>query len=285
MIRALITLFLFFVSTSVYSMSESALDDYIFKASNETGVSPHLIKAIIKQETHFIDKYVDGSVKSSAGAIGAMQLMPATAAGLEPKGYYTEEKLRDPQHNIMAGALYLRELMSLPQLKGANGNADLLLVMAAYNSGPNNDYTKNGQIPVYEETVNYVTNAAKYYTEYAGIPPLDTSSIPTAPVGTIPGGGKGTLPYSASIPVAYANSSEILSKFETYSGASATTMTKILTGILGGLLLFFAALQVLMFWVEAITKGSNDLDDLSKAALNTLRTFVVVVILFNFITT
>ncbi len=278
MIRLTNLLMLFAFSLNAFAMSESALDEYIHNAANKTGISPHLIKAIVKQETQFIDKYVNGSVKSSAGAIGAMQLMPTTAAGLPPKGFYTEEKLKNPKDNIMAGALYLKHLFSLPQLKG-----DPLLVMAAYNSGPNNPYTKNGQIPVYKETVDYVTNAAKYYADYSGIH-LDTSAIPAASKGTIPGGGKGSLPSSGYVPVSYSSSSEILAKFEKYTGASATTMTKILTGLLGGLLFFFAALQLLMFWLEAVNRGGNDFSALTGAAINTLRTFVVVVILFNFIT-
>lgn len=277
--KTILTLLLFFVTTtSVLAMSEDALDEYIGQASAQTGVDRNLIKAILKQETQFIDKYVYGDVLSSAGAVGAMQLMPTTAAELDPKGFYTVEKLKDPAHNIMAGALYLKQLIADPRLNG-----DILVIMAAYNAGPNGPDTSHGRIPDYKETVNYVTRAAGYYADYAGIPPLDLSSVPPPGHGTIPGGGGGTLPIY-STPSISSNSAEVLSKFAAYTGISANTLSGLLGGILGTLALIFLLIQIILFWKEAYTQGDGGFVALWGSLVHSLRTLLVVSILFIFVT-
>jgi len=277
--KILLALFLFVVTTtSVLAVSEDAFDEYIGQASAQTGVDRNLIKSILRQETQFIDKYVYGDVLSSAGAVGAMQLMPTTAAELEPKGFYTVEKLKDPAHNIMAGALYLKKLIDDPRLNG-----DMLVIMAAYNSGPNNRYTSNGRIPPYSETVNYVRKASEYYAQYAGSPPLDLSSVPPPGSGTIPGGGSGTLPIY-STPSISSNSAEVLSKFAAYTGISANTLSGLLGGILGTLAFIFFLIQIILFWKEAYTQGDGGFEALWGSLFQSLRTLLVVSILFIFVT-
>ena len=93
---------------------------------NEPNIA--LIHAIIKQESGFIVQ-----AKSSVGAIGFMQIMPATAKVLckQMKITYNKYKLQhDPQYNIALGSFYIRQLIN--QFKGSK-----ILAIASYNAGPN----------------------------------------------------------------------------------------------------------------------------------------------------
>jgi soluble lytic murein transglycosylase-like protein len=85
-------------------------------ASRATGVRLGLLAAVARVESQF-----DQGARSHAGAVGVLQLMPTTAAAL----HYDPE---ETQSNVMAGALYLRELL------GRYGSTQLAL--AAYNAGP-----------------------------------------------------------------------------------------------------------------------------------------------------
>lgn len=92
------------------------LETYFQNASRATGVSVDLLKAVAKQESGF-----NQAARSSAGAIGIMQLMPGTARGVGVNPY-------DTAQNILGGAKVLREA-----LNAFNGN--LSLALAAYNAG------------------------------------------------------------------------------------------------------------------------------------------------------
>jgi soluble lytic murein transglycosylase-like protein len=85
---------------------------------------------------------------SPKGAVGLMQLMPATARtlGADP---------HDPEQNADAGARYLRELL----LK-YRGNTRLAL--AAYNAGPGAVERHNG-VPPYRETVQYIEKVLRQF--------------------------------------------------------------------------------------------------------------------------
>lgn len=87
-----------------------------------------LIHSIIKQESGFIIQ-----AESNAGAIGFMQIMPATAKTLckQLKITYNQYKLKnDPQYNIKLGNYYINQLIR--QFRGSK-----ILAIASYNAGPN----------------------------------------------------------------------------------------------------------------------------------------------------
>ncbi len=89
-----------------------------------------LIFAFMRQESAF-----NARAKSSAGARGLMQLMPATAGFIAQKRFSgrSRNQLYDPALNMSLGQKYILHLMENDHIKG-----DLLLVAAAYNGGPGN---------------------------------------------------------------------------------------------------------------------------------------------------
>lgn len=116
----------------------------IDSTAEKYGVDAKLVKAVVKQESGF-----NPNAKSKVGALGLMQLMPATAKGLG----VTDPM--NPQQNIEGGVKYLKSL-----LERFHGNT--ILALAAYNAGPN-AVSKYDGVPPYKETQNYVKSILKDY--------------------------------------------------------------------------------------------------------------------------
>ena len=125
----------------------SQYDGQIAELSLKYNVNASLIKAVVAKESCFNPK-----AKSHVGAIGLMQLMPATARWLEVK------QPENPIQNLSGGVRYLA------QLRKRFGGDELAL--AAYNAGPANVERYHG-IPPFDETENYVDDVMHFYRGYA----------------------------------------------------------------------------------------------------------------------
>jgi soluble lytic murein transglycosylase len=99
-------------------------------AASSEGVDPYLVAAVVNVESGF-----RATVRSSAGAVGLMQVKPSTAKAVARRigvaGPMNEDALKDPVVNIRVGTAYLAELLAR-----YHGNRQLAL--AAYNAGITN---------------------------------------------------------------------------------------------------------------------------------------------------
>ena len=113
--------------------------EFIAAASQAHGVDPLLVKALIQVESGYRPK-----ARSPKGAVGLMQIMPATAREYKVGNPF------DPKANIEAGVKHLKALLD------RFGSERTELALAAYNAGPGAVEKFNG-IPPYRETRNYVS--------------------------------------------------------------------------------------------------------------------------------
>jgi len=101
-------------------------------------LDPKLVEAVAWRESRF-----KPTARSRKGAMGVMQLMPATARdlGVDPS---------DMAQNVRGGAMYLRQMLT-------RFGGDVKLALAAYNAGPG-AVLRHGGVPPYAETQAYVTS-------------------------------------------------------------------------------------------------------------------------------
>ncbi len=114
------------------------LRDVIESVARTVDIAPSLIHAVISAESNY-----DAKAVSPKGAIGLMQLMPATARRFGVRDAFVV------QDNVLAGASYLKWLMGY--FKG-----DIELVLAAYNAGEQAVVRAGHKVPRYPETQAYV---------------------------------------------------------------------------------------------------------------------------------
>ena len=126
------------LTVNAYGFSQKRIIKAILLSSKQFNIPVGLVLSVMREERDFNINAV-----SPAGAVGLMQLMPATATSIGINPY-------DPVQNIIGGVYYLRYCLNLK-----NGN--IALALACYNAGP------NGGVP--RETYNYIQNIAGFYKE------------------------------------------------------------------------------------------------------------------------
>lgn len=129
-------------------VSSRAFKTWIQGNSAKYGVPVSLIKAVIMTESGFNPDAV-----SPKGAMGLMQLMPATAA------HFGVTDAFSPSQNIRAGVHYLADL--LHQFNSTK------LAVAAYNAGPDAVVQYGNSIPPYAQTQAYVPTVLRYKQYYS----------------------------------------------------------------------------------------------------------------------
>lgn len=113
-------------------------DELIIENARMHGVRTDLVRAVMHVESGF-----NPYAKSKKGALGLMQLMPATIRDYGVKNPY------NPVENVRAGVAYLRRLLD----RYDNNEA---LALAAYNAGPSAVDRHGHTVPPFRETLNYV---------------------------------------------------------------------------------------------------------------------------------
>ncbi len=149
-------------------------DALIARHAKANALPVPLVKAIVAAESGY-----EAAAVSPKGALGLMQVMPATAMRYgvaDDRKRTLTEKLFDPETNLRIGTRYLRDLMRL------FGN-DLELALAAYNAGEGAVQRYDNRIPPFPETREYVklvTQLYAFYTPAQPVPPARVT-IPRKP--------------------------------------------------------------------------------------------------------
>ena len=154
--------------------------DIIHRYGQRFNVDPLLIRAVMRKESG-----ANPGAVSKKGAVGLMQLMPATAKQIADElqvKNYSDEMLKNPDVNVMMGSYYLHKLL----LRYDN---DLILALGAYNAGIGNielmrfvnagSDIKTDDLP-FKETRRYVKSVIFTYRVYKAL-----SKIKTFPAKTI----------------------------------------------------------------------------------------------------
>jgi soluble lytic murein transglycosylase-like protein len=120
-------------------------DGVITGAAKAATIQAALVRAVIVVESGFNPRAI-----SKKGAIGLMQLQPATAKRYGVKNIY------DPAENVRAGARYLSDLL-------VRFDSNLELALAAYNAGEEAVERYGRHVPPFRETLAYVPSVMRVY--------------------------------------------------------------------------------------------------------------------------
>ncbi len=139
------------------------LDSIVQQAAERHNLDPALVKAVISTESGW-----NPTAISRKGAVGLMQLIPATAERFGVGNAF------DPAQNVEGGTSYLKSLLD-------HYNGDLTKSLAAYNAGER-AVDQSGGIPAYPETERYVQKVTDaYFRPNSGRDP-SLWSKPKAPI-------------------------------------------------------------------------------------------------------
>jgi soluble lytic murein transglycosylase-like protein len=130
------------------SVARAELQPVVRAAAKRSGLSTALLDAVIRVESGF-----NAGAVSSKGAMGLMQLMPATASRFGVRNAF------NPEQNVRAGAAYLADLLH-------RFGGDLRLALAAYNAGSQAVIQAGYHIPLFQETQNYVPMVMACYRRF-----------------------------------------------------------------------------------------------------------------------
>jgi len=133
-------------SCEVQNLDHARVRGLVLKIAADERIDPALAEAIAEVESG-----MGRNLASKAGAIGIMQLMPATGAA------YGALDSCNPEANIRAGLRYLRDLL--------DEFGDPVPALAAYNAGPTKVYRHRG-VPIQTETVAYIAKVLNRWRGY-----------------------------------------------------------------------------------------------------------------------
>jgi hypothetical protein len=146
------------------SRMPAPIQSLVHTISRTHGVDPQLVAAVMKVESNY-----DRWARSSKGALGLMQLIPATGQRFGVRDFF------DPAQNIEGGVKYLRFLSDM------FGSSRIDLITAAYNAGENRVARLGNRVPSIPETRDYVRKISNIYKPSA-VPALSSASDNTKPV-------------------------------------------------------------------------------------------------------
>jgi len=128
-------------------VDHAELNSWVSRYSDEFGVDPDLVRAVIHAESDYNYMAV-----SRAGAMGLMQLMPGTADHVGVNDAF------DPEANVRGGTKYIAMMLDRFQ-------NNVKLAVAAYNAGPENVVKYRG-VPPFDETRAYVKRVMLLFETY-----------------------------------------------------------------------------------------------------------------------